>query len=453
MYKMSEITVEYKKRLVTADEAAAKVQSGDKISYGFGYMAPHAVDEALARRLREGSLKGIEIVNTLSTRKGGHAVFRETETAEQCRFACAHFGGLDRKVNQAGRGWFVPMFFNEEPKFWEEIRPVDVVTIQVGPMDKWGNFYLGPTVADIWGSLKNARTIILEVNENMPLALGFKNQINIEQVHYVVEGNNPAMDEMPNVEYDEKDEKIGTYITELIEDGSTLQLGIGALPNCIGALLAESDVKRLYGHSEMLGEAYLNLFEAGKLAGAVQHHPGKFVYTFGIGTKRFYEFLDGNQMGMVAPVDYVNNIGLIASIDKFVSVNGALEVDMYGQVCAETAGYRHISGTGGQMDFVQGAFASKGGKSFICLHSTRKLKDGTVKSTIAPILAEGSVVTTPRAAVHYIVTEYGTALLKGKTTWERAEELINVAHPDFRDGLVKEAEKMGIWCNTSKIAY
>ncbi len=453
MYKMSEIAAEYKKRLVTADVAATKVLSGDKVSYGFSYMAPHAVDEALAKRLKEGSLKGIEIINTLSVRKGGHAVFRETETAEQCRLACAHFSGLDRKINKEGRGWFVPMFFNEEPKFWTEIRPVDVVTIQVGPMDQWGNFYLGPTVADIWGYLEKARTVIVEVNENMPKAMGFKNQINLEKVDYIVEGNNPALDELPAVGHDQDDEKIAGYITELIEEGSTLQLGIGAVPNCIGALLADTDIREIYCHSEMLSEAYIDLFEAGKLAGAVQHHPGKIVYTFSMGSKRLYDFLDGNQMGMVAPVDYVNNIGLIASIDRFVSVNGALEVDMYGQVSAETAGYRHISGTGGQMDFVQGAFASKGGKSFICLHSTNTLKDGTVKSTISPILAEGSVVTTPRAATHYIVTEHGTALLKGKTTWERAEELINVAHPDFRDELVKEAEKMGIWCNTSKTSY
>mgnify|MGYP000677078695 CR=1 FL=1 len=171
-----------------------------------------------------------------------------------------------------------------------------------------------------------------------------------------------------------------------------------------------------------------------------------------MGSQELYDFLDHNQDILSAPMYYVNNPETIRQLDDFISINSCIAVDLYGQVCSESAGTRHISGTGGQLDFAQGAFASNGGKSFICVHSTRKFKDGHVESLIKPTLPAGTVITTPRSAVHYIVTEYGTALLKGKSTWERAEALINIAHPDFREELIKDAEKMGIWTKTSKIS-
>ena len=356
--------------------------------------------------------------------------------------------GFERKMSKDGRCWFIPILFNELPKYWENI---DKLIIQVHPMDQWGNFNLGPQASDLRGLIRAAKTIILEVNQNMPKALGYETELNLCDVDYVVEGSNHPMPQIPNRAGTPVDDKIADYIIPMIEDGSTLQLGIGGIPSAVGRKLAESDVKDLSGHTEMLVDSYVDLYEAGKITGNKNRDKGKIIYAFAGGTQRLYDFINDNQIVFNAPVSYVNNVGVVASIDKFISINGCIDLDLYGQVNAETAGYQQISGTGGQLDFAQGAFASNGGKSFICVHSTRKFKDGHVDSLIKPTLPQGTVITTPRSAVHYIVTEYGTALLKGKSTWERAEALINVAHPDFREDLIKQAEKMGIWTQTSKV--
>ena len=203
----------------------------------------------------------------------------------------------------------------------------------------------------------------------------------------------------------------------------------------------------------MFVDAYVDLFEAGKLTGNKPVDRGKALYTFAGGTKRLYDFIDDNPICCSAPVDYVNNVNVIGSIKRFVSVNSCIQVDLYGQVCSESAGHQQISGTGGQLDFVMGAYLSDDGQSFLCTPSTRTLPDGSKESLIAPILSPGAIVTTPRTATNYIVTEYGAADLKGKSTWERAELLINIAHPDFREDLIKAAEKNGIWKQTSKCTF
>lgn len=218
-------------------------------------------------------------------------------------------------------------------------------------------------------------------------------------------------------------------------------------------MLAESDISDISAHSEMFVDAYMNLYYAGKLTNNKKADKGLSVYTFAGGSKELYEFIDDNPICCSAPVDYVNSIHTISQIDNFVSINSCIGIDLYGQVCSESAGFKHISGTGGQLDFVQGAFLSKNGKSFICTHSTGKDRDGNKISKIHPTLPAGSIVTTPRSAVNYVVTEFGAVNLKGKSTWQRAENLISIAHPEFREELIKEAEKMGIWRNTSKIEY
>ena len=238
-----------------------------------------------------------------------------------------------------------------------------------------------------------------------------------------------------------------------MRNGSALQLGIGAVPNSIGKMLAESDIRDLSGHSEVLVDAFMNLYYAGKLTNNKNVDKGLTVYTSAVGSKALYDFIDDNPICCIAPVDYVNNVHTISSIDNFISINSCIGLDLYGQVCSESAGFRQVSGTGGQLDFVQGAFASKNGKSFMCTHSPRTDKDGKKHSLIHPTLPPGSIVTTPRAAVNYVVTEFGAVNLKGKSTWQRAELLISIAHPEFREELIKEAEKMGIWRNTSKIEY
>ena len=446
MYKISEIADAYKQKLITAEQAAALVQDGDRISYGLGCSAPYDIDIALGNRIKE--LKGIEVVATTVVKDEPYAVYRNSDSNDQVRFATAHMNGFERKMNKDGRCWFIPMLFNELPKYWENI---DKLIIQVHPMDKWGNFNLGPQVSDLRGLIQAAKQIIVEVNTNMPKALGYQTELNIADVDYVVEGSNHAMPQIPNRPGNELDAKIADYIIPMIENGSTLQLGIGGIPSAVGAKLAESDVKDLSGHTETLVDSYVDLYEAGKITGNKNLDKGKIIYAFAGGTQRLYDFIDNNQIVFNAPVSYVNNVGVVASIDKFISINGCIDLDLFGQVNAETAGYQHISGTGGQLDFAQGAFASNGGKSFICVHSTRKFKDGHVESLIKPTLPAGSVITTPRSAVQYIVTEYGAALLKGKSTWQRAEALINIAHPDFREELIKDAEKMGIWTKTSKV--
>ena len=247
------------------------------------------------------------------------------------------------------------------------------------------------------------------------------------------------------------EKKIATHIVDKIESGSTLQLGIGGMPNYVGKMIAESDINDLSVHTEMFVDAYVELYKQGKITGNKNTNKGKMVFTFAMGSQEVYDFLDDNPMGFMASVDYVNAVEVIAANDKAVSINSCLQVDLFGQVNSESDGLQHIGGTGGQLDFVMGSFQSKGGKSFLCTPSVRKYKDGSVRSLILPTLPEGSIVSAPRSATHYVVTEYGAVNLKGKSTWERAELLISIAHPDFRDDLIRQAEKMGIWKNSSKV--
>ena len=447
MYELSQLHDVYQQKCITPTQAASLVAKGDRISYGLGCSGPYDIDLALGARAKE--LEGVEVVATTIIRPKPYAIYTESDSNDQVRFVSAHFSGLDRKMNKDGRCWFLPILFNELPKYWTDI---DKLIIQVHPMDKWGNFNIGPQASDLRGLMRAAKMIIVEVNENMPRALGYETELNLADVDYIVEGSNPPIPEIPGKPATDTDNKIADIVVSMIENGSTLQLGIGGLPSAIGSKLAASDVKDLSGHTEMLVDSYVDLYEAGKLTNTKSRDKGKLMYAFAGGTKRLYDFVDDNQIVFNAPVSYINNIGVIASIDKFISINSCLNLDLYGQVNAETAGFQHISGTGGQVDFAQGAFASKGGKSFICVHSTRTKKDGSLESNILPTLPLGTVITTPRSAVHYIVTEYGAALLKGKSTWERAEALINIAHPDFREDLIKHAEKMGIWTKTSKVS-
>ena len=449
MYKVANLASEYKKKLITADQAAEMVKDGDRIHFGLGCGSVIDIDKALAKRARD--LRDVEIVSTVSIRERPFETYLATDSNEQVRFSSAHFNTHDRRMNKDGRCWYIPMMFCELPFLWvNNDCEIDIAMFQVAPMDKHGNFNLGPQVADMWGVIKSAKKIIVEVNEKMPIAHGYQTQLNLYGIDYVVEGSNTPLAELPAKEPTEIDKKIASHIVPRIRSHSTLQLGIGSLPLCIGSMLAESDQRNINAHTEMFTDAYVDLFDAGKLTGNKPIDKGKAVYTFAGGTKRLYDFIDDNPICCNAPVDYVNNIATVAQIKNFVSVNSCIQVDLYGQVCSESAGHQQISGTGGQLDFVLGAYQSDGGQSFLCTPSTRTTPDGRVESLISPVLPPGAIVTTPRMATNFIVTEYGAADLKGKTTWERAELLINISHPDFRDELIKEAEKMGIWKNSSK---
>jgi len=239
---------------------------------------------------------------------------------------------------------------------------------------------------------------------------------------------------------------VAELVVREIPNGACLQLGIGGMPNAVGMMICESDLKDLSVHTEMYVDAFVDMSLAGKISGKnknIDH--GRQAFTFAAGSQRLYDFIDENRMCMAAPVSYINDIRTIASIDNFMSINNAVDIDLYGQVSSETSGTRHISGAGGQQDFVLGAYLSKGGKSFICLSSTYKKKDGSLASRIRPTLAEGSIVTDTRTNVMYVATEYGCVNLKGLSVWERAEALISIAHPAFRQELVDAAKEQHIW--------
>lgn len=449
MFRFNEIEGAYKSKLVSAEEAAAKVKSGDRIHYGTGLGSVYDLDKALAKRMDE--LDHIEIVGTIGIRSEMYATYEACKDTSKVRFASAHFSGFDRKMGKEGSCWYIPMNFNELPYYWPyNDCGFDVAMMQVCPMDIYGNFNVGPQTADVQSVIKSSKMIILEVNENMPYAHGVDNTINIADVDFIVQGTNPPMPVIPSAAPTEMDKLIAANVVERVRSNSTLQLGIGALPSTIGTLIADSDIQNISGHTEMLVDGYLELFKAGKLTSNKTVNQGKLVYAFAGGSQALYDFIDDNPICYAAPVNYVNNQNVIASMDNFVSVNSCINLDLYGQVCSEMNNHIQISGTGGQLDFVMGAYHSKGGQSFICVPSTRKFPDGEVKSLIVPALPAGSVITTPRTATHFIVTEYGSFNLKGKSTWERAEGLIGIAHPDFREELIKEAEKIGIWTKTSK---
>jgi acyl-CoA hydrolase len=296
--------------------------------------------------------------------------------------------------------------------------------------------------------------VVVEVNKSVPVCLGGNSEgIHISDVDFIVESAaNPPLDTLPELPVTDVDIKIANLVMKEMCDGACIQLGIGAMPNTVGALIAQSDLKDLGVHTEMLVDSFVDMYAAGKITGKrKQLDVGKIVYAFAMGTEKLYNFLDHNPVCASYPVSYCNNPFIIAQQDNFVAINNCLEVDLYGQVASEALTGRQISGTGGQLDYIYGAFRSRNGKPIIALSSTAKNTDGTLSSRITPGLSPGTIVSVPRAVASYIITEYGTFNLKAKTTWQRAEGLINIAHPDFRDQLIKEAEKLKIWRRTNQI--
>ncbi len=441
---------EYRKKTVSADEAVKVVKSNDWIEYAFGLNAPLELDKALAKR--KDGLYNVNIRCDLGV--WPKHTSDSDPTGEHFYWNSWHVSGLDRKYYDKGLLSYIPMKFNELPGMTRnDCEPPRIFMAQVTPMDKHGYFNFGASATSCWAAIEKAEVVILEVNENIPRVLGGNQEgIHISRVDYIVEGNNPALPTLPPAEPAEIEKKIAGYVIDRLYDGCCLQLGIGGVPNAVGSMVAESDLHDLAVHSEMYVDAFVKMSEAGKITGArKQFDKYKQVFSFAFGSQDLYDFIDDNPGVASYSVDYVNSPYVVSQLDNFVSVNACIEVDVFGQVCSETVGTRHISGTGGQLDFVEGAYRSQGGQSFICMTSTFEGKDG-LKSRIKPILTPGSIVTAPRTAVHMIVTEYGVAELKGKSTWERAEAIIDIAHPLFQDELIKEAETMKIWRRSNKVA-
>ena len=441
----------YAQKKMTADQAAALVKSGDWVDYGWAVNTPVAVDAAIAKRLPE-----LEDVNF----RGGilmwvPAIFQIEDPATHMTWNSWHMGGIERKAIAQGFSFYSPIRYSELPRYYRDSSdPVDVAVFQVTPMDEHGYFNFGPCASHLGAVCDKAKKIIVEVNRNMPKCLGgTENWVHISQVAGVVEGSNPPIGQMAAAgAATEVDLKVANLIVPQIPDGACLQLGIGGMPNAIGNLIAQSDLKDLGVHTEMYVDAFVDIAKAGKITGRHKNlDKGRQVYAFGAGTQKMYDYLNNNPECMAAPVEYTNDIRSISAIDNFISINNAVDIDLFGQVNAESAGIKHISGAGGQLDFVLGAYLSNGGKSFICLSSTfMNKKTGKLESRIRPTLENGSIVTDTRANVHYLCTEYGCVNLKGLTSWEKAEALISVAHPDFRDELISEAEKLHIWRRSNK---
>lgn len=343
------------------------------------------------------------------------------------------------------------MVFHNNAAYYEYFLKVNVVMVSVAPMDRHGYFNFSVNTGVAAPITRTADIVIVEVNENLPVIHGgYDECIHISDVDYIVEGEHEPLAVLKTFRPTEIDRKIAQNILPYIVDGATLQLGIGSMPNAVGELIAESDLRDLGMHTELCSDAYLSMYNAGKLTNRKKKiDRGKGVFGCAIGSPELYEWVGDNHGLAAYPLEYVNRPSVIAQIDNMVSINSCVSIDLYGQVAAESSGSRQISGTGGQLDFLIGASASRGGKAFICMSSTYKDKAGICHSRIRPQF-DGDIITSPRSQIYFLATEYGVINLEGRSTWERAEGLISIAHPDFRDGLIREAEKRKIWRRSNK---
>ena len=438
---------EYRAKLRTPEQAVRAVNSGDWVDYTTALGFPILLDAALAKRREE--LTDVKI--------RGNLIFGPIQTVE-CDPTREHFcynswhcSGYERKLCDQGLCNYIPMIFRNVVPYYRHFLTVNVAMMCVTPMDKHGYFNLSCATGVARGILEKADIVILEVNEHLPKIYGgFDESIHISEVDYVVEGEHPPLPQFSIAPPTEEDVKIADLIVPHIVDGATLQLGIGGMPNVVGARLAESDLKDLGMHTELCGDAYYELYRAGKLTNRRKSRQrGKGVTGIVFGSRALYDWVDQNPGVVAEPLEYVNAPETIGQLDNMISINNCIAVDLYGQVCAESAGLRHISGTGGQLDYLTGAAMSKGGKAFICMTSSFVDKAGARRSRILPHFG-GDIVTDPRSQAYYIVTEYGAVNLAGRSTWERAELLVSVAHPDFREELIAAAEKQKIWRRSNK---
>ena len=441
---------EYGRKFVSADDAVKVVKSGDVVHYGEFMMNSHVLDAALAKRKDE--LEAVKI-RTVTCPFPPQTVVNDPER-KHFIYNDWHFSGASRKLHDKNLCNYISLTYHEGPSFYDRgYVPVDVALIKVTPPDQHGYVNLGTSNSITHAFCDQAKIVIAEVNESVPRCLGGSREtLHVSEIDYFVQGDNRPLINLPETPVSDVDRKIAGLVMEQIEDGACLQLGIGAMPNVVGSLIAQSDLKDLGVHTEMLVDSFVDMYEAGRVTGLrKQLDKGKMAYTFAMGTKKLYDFLDNNPICASYPVSYTNDPDIICLQDNMICINNAIEVDLYGQVASESSGIRQISGTGGQLDFIYGSYKSKGGKGLICLTSTYNDKDGNLKSRIMPILTPGAIVTVPRSMNFYVITEYGVAMLKAKSSWERAEALINIAHPDLRDELIKEADANNIWVKTNKI--
>jgi acyl-CoA hydrolase len=408
------------------------------LDYGSGLGQPDLFDQALAARICE--LSNVKIRHCLTMRP--RAVLDADPDGHHVHTFSLHMSGYDRKKSDEGRCHYIPVNLGEIPDYYRRfMAPADVVVLKTCPIDENGYFNL--SAANLWhrAIVERARTVVVETSRQLPYVYGEQTGLHVSEVDFVIDGGDGTLPELPNPPVRDVDAAVGRLIASEIEDGDCLQIGIGAMPNAVCAILLESGVRDLGVHTEMMTDGLLALYKSGRITGTRKRlNQGKLVYTFSLGSLDTYATLDRNTDMVCCPVEYTNAPHIIMQNDHMVAINNTTQIDLQGQAASESDGHRHISGTGGQLQFVRGAYASKHGKSFICLTSTYD-KRGDRRSRIVLDLTPGNVVTTPRSDIMYVVTEYGMVNLKGKSIAERAMALIGVAHPDFRQGLERQAHE------------
>ena len=427
----------YEEKLVSFKEAAEVVKSGDRVWLSGVTDTPFQIIDALIKRYKE--LENVEIIGGILMKP---FEFLKPQFKGHLNYKTIFLGPVERMFVKHGNVEICSFHFSNFPDTVNNVIKPNVMLLTTPPPNKDG--YLNYSLI---GSMCNdfivdgLDTIIVQINKNMPAIIGDRNLIHISEVDYICEGDYDVP-VLPNPPVDEDDKKIASYIEPLINDGDTLQIGIGGIGNAVAYSL---DKKKDLGiHTEMLVDSLVYLAKKGVVTGKRKNvNKGKITFGFAAGGKELHEFVNNNPLCQIAPLDYINDPVVIGSNDNMISINAALSVDLTGQVCSESVGFTQISSTGGQLDFVRGAHMSKNGKSFIALKATTNTKKGLV-SNIVLSLAPGSVVTTPRADVQYIVTEYGIANLKNKSIPQRVAEMIEIAHPDFRDQLREDAKKVGL---------
>lgn len=427
-------------KTVSAAEVANIVQSGWSVDYGASLNQPDVFDAALANRKLQ--LEDVRIRSILTTKP--RKVLEVDPEQRHFHGESWHFSAHDRKSFDNGIASYIPFNFGEGPRLYQDYLDVDIAVIKTTPMDRHGYFNFGASNCYVRALCDKAQRVVVETSTALPTCYGLENVIHISEVDAVIQGDNAPLTELPSAPVTDVDIQVANLIIPEIEDGACLQIGIGGMPNAVCSALAHAPVKNLGVHTEMFVDGMVDLVTAGKVTGACKStYRGKIVFTFALGTQRMYDFINGNEMCMSLPVNETNLTENIARNRKVVSINNAMQIDLMGQVASESAGFKHKTGTGGQLQFVRGAFMSEGGKSFMCL-SSRYMKGDQPRSRIVVGHPPGTVITTPRTDVMYVVTEYGMVNLKGKSMPERVNALISIAHPDDRETLEKQARTSGL---------
>ncbi|MEE8121820.1 MAG: acetyl-CoA hydrolase/transferase C-terminal domain-containing protein [Anaerolineales bacterium] len=425
----------YETRLTSADDAVKTIESNWRVFLTGNCSVPQKLLAALVKRAR--TLENVEIVQVLTI---GPAPHIDPEMEGHIRVNTLFISPNIRKAVHEGRADFTPIFLSEVPLLFRDNHlPLDAILLQVSPPDEHGFCSLGIEAGLVKSAAQGANVVIAEINEQMPRTLG-DSFIHFSKIDFAVSVNYPLA-ELSMGKATDLSMKIGRTIADLIEDGSTMQMGIGAIPNAVLSYLG--DKKDLGVHTELFSDGVIKLIESGVLTNEKKTlHPGKIIAGFILGSKKLYDFVDDNPIIELHPTEYVNDPFVIAKNEKMVSINSAIEIDLTGQVVADSIGPKLYSGVGGQLDFVYGASRSKGGKPIIALPSTATPGGGAQISRIVSMLKQGAGVVTTRNHVHYVVTEYGVANLYAKTIKQRARALIEIAHPDFREALEQEANEL-----------